>query len=67
MIEIITTHSRPYYIFLYSDGQAITLAGGFTNKREANKCRSRWRRRWRELPFGKKRDIFELIKQSLQE
>ena len=67
MIEIITTYSKPYYILLQTGGMAFTLAGGFSNKHAANKERSRWRRRWRRLPFEGKSEVLLLIKRFLRE
>ena len=54
MIDIITTYSKPYSVILYSRGMSVDLEVGFTNKREANKCRTKWRKAFSRLDYKNK-------------
>lgn len=65
MIDIITSYSKPYSVMLHTEGLAYELSCGFTNKAEANKNRTMWRQRWRNLPLHQKSELLSHIRNAI--
>ncbi len=66
MIEIITSYNKPYCVMLHTEGMGYILEDGFTNKRLANKCRTKWRNHFRRIHFNKLANILSQIKSEMQ-